>query len=231
LDKWLYQEDKERGRDREFTEREAMEPSKKSARQGDNQQAIASIVRGLPQGIHLTAPEVFEKAKEKGLEVSLSTVYRTLSRLKHTGDVITVLGERGLRYETTEKGPEHDHLICLGCGLTIEFVDEVIRNFGETIAQRKGYEIVSSRFDILGYCQKCNVKDDRHKSEHMTEDLNRALKAAERVVQMVKQSLEYNEAGKYDQALKNTANSIAHIKSLLSDCEGITAIPADAEPS
>ncbi len=204
---------------------------RKVGRPGDNQEAIASIVRGLPQGMHLTAPEVFEKAREKGLEVSLSTVYRTLSRLKEIGGVITVLGERGLRYETTEKGPEHDHLICLGCGLTIEFVDDVIRNFGKAVAQRKGYEIISSRFDILGYCQSCISNDVTRKSEHMKEELSRALKAAERVVQSINQSLEYNELGKYDQARRNMTNSIIRIRELLSDCEGIEAIIEQKNPA
>jgi Fur family ferric uptake transcriptional regulator len=90
----------------------------KSARSGDTQSAIASIVKGLPKGTHLTAGEVYEKAKELGLDVSLSTVYRTLHRLKTHGDVSTVSGERGVRYEIHEEGENHDHLICLGCGLT-----------------------------------------------------------------------------------------------------------------
>lgn len=208
-----------------------MTPLRKPGRQGDNQEAIASIVRSLPQGIHLTAPEVLEKAKEKGLEVSLSTVYRTLSRLKAVGEVMTVLGERGLRYETTEKGPEHDHLICLGCGLTIEFIDDIIRGFGKAVAQRKGYELISSRFDILGYCQSCNVKDATRKNEHVQEDLLDALKAAEQVVRSIKQSLTYSEAGKSDQVLKSMTDSVIKTKELLSDCEDVLALIAGSNES
>ena len=89
-------------------------------RQQSTQAAIADIIRSIPRGDHLTAPEVFEKAKAQGLRVSLSTIYRTLNRLKAEGDVITVSGDRGLRYEAAEEGPAHDHLIRLGCGLTIE---------------------------------------------------------------------------------------------------------------
>jgi Fur family ferric uptake transcriptional regulator len=192
---------------------------KKTGRQGDNQEAIASIVRSLPQGTHLTAPEVFEKAKEKGLDVSLSTVYRTLSRLKSTGGVITVLGERGLRYETSEKGPQHDHIICLTCGLTIEFVDDVIRNFGQAVAQRKGYELVSSRFDILGYCQSCKSKNPSLSAERLQESLSEMLKSLERIRLSIKQALEYNEDGKDELVFKSMTNSISLIKELLTDCE------------
>jgi Fur family ferric uptake transcriptional regulator len=124
-------------------------------RQLSTQAAIAEIIKSIPRGDHLTAPEVYEKAKEQGLRVSLSTIYRTLNRLKAEGDVSTVAGDRGLRYESREEGPAHDHLICLGCGLTIEFFDELIRGFGKTVAQRKGFAHTTSRFDILGYCEKC----------------------------------------------------------------------------
>src|ERR1700691_5620377 len=99
--------------------------------------------------MHLTAPEVYQRTKEMGLEISLSTIYRSLHKLKVHGNVSTVTGERGLRYETTEAGPDHDHLICLGCGLTIEFTDELIRGFGKSLVERKGFEHKSSRFDIF----------------------------------------------------------------------------------
>ncbi|MBK9772105.1 MAG: transcriptional repressor [Candidatus Obscuribacter sp.] len=47
-------------------------------------EAIAEIIRSIPRGDHLTAPEVYELAKQRGLKLSLSTVYRTLNKLKPT---------------------------------------------------------------------------------------------------------------------------------------------------
>src|SRR5262250_3977886 len=73
-------------------------------RQGHVQQAIAELVRDIPRGTHLTAPEVYRRAREIGLQVSLSTVYRTLHTLQAHGNVTTVSGDRGLRYEAAGSG-------------------------------------------------------------------------------------------------------------------------------
>jgi Fur family ferric uptake transcriptional regulator len=191
----------------------------KSARSGDTQSAIASIVKGLPKGTHLTAGEVYEKAKELGLDVSLSTVYRTLHRLKTHGDVSTVSGERGVRYEIHEEGENHDHLICLGCGLTVEFVDDLIRGFGKTVAHRKGFEHKSSRFDILGYCETCSSNDLTNKAQHSAELLLGAIDNAEVAIEVMKQAFELIQARKSAKAAPAVQSAIDKLQQALDDCQ------------
>jgi Fur family ferric uptake transcriptional regulator len=127
------------------------------------QQAIGEIIRDLPRGVHLTAPEVYRRAREMGLQVSLSTVYRILGLMQADGNVTTLSGEHGRRYEARDLDHDHDHLICVKCGLTVEFSDDLIRGFGKAVAERKGYEHKASRFDILGICSTCKAKDEDHK--------------------------------------------------------------------
>ncbi|HEY9790574.1 MAG TPA: transcriptional repressor [Candidatus Obscuribacterales bacterium] len=127
------------------------------------QEAIGEIIRDLPRGVHLTAPEVYRRAREIGLEVSLSTVYRILGLMQADGNVTTLAGDHGRRYEARDLDHDHDHLICVKCGYTVEFSDDLIRGFGKAVAERKGYEHKSSRFDILGICSPCKAKDEDHK--------------------------------------------------------------------
>ncbi len=63
----------------------------------------------LLKALILQLRKFFTQAQELGLPVSISTVYRTLHRLKTTGNVSTVSGDRKIRYEATDGGPEHDH--------------------------------------------------------------------------------------------------------------------------
>lgn len=176
-----------------------------------SQAAIAEIIKSIPRGDHLTAPEVFEMAKARGLSLSLSTVYRTLGKLKAEGDVITVSGDRGLRYEAAEEGPAHDHLICLGCGLTIEFYDDLIRGFGKNVAQRKGFEHTASRFDILGYCENCKASDEGRRLVSAEEEVNLAL---ERVLEaagelrVLQGELKSRRLNQSRQALKSARHSL-----------------------
>ncbi len=195
------------------------DPAGRPTRIADTQGAIASIVKGLPKGTHLTASEVFEKARELGLDVSLSTVYRTLHRLKIVGDVSTVSGDRGVRYETAEDGEDHDHLICLGCGLTIEFVDDLIRGFGKTVAHRKGFEHKSSRFDILGYCNNCNANDQTHKYQHSTDCLLSSIENSETSVEQLRQAIDLVQSRKSAKAITLVEAACEKLKQALAECE------------
>jgi Fur family transcriptional regulator, ferric uptake regulator len=205
--------------------------AKQSGRQRETQEAIAAIVRSLPQGTHLTAPEVFERAKERGLDVSLSTVYRNLHRLRAHGHVITVGGDRGLRYETAEAEHEHDHLICLSCGLTIEFVDELIRGFGKNVAQRKGFEHLSSRFDILGYCNDCNAKDTEHRIQQSTEIFEGMLENLSEITSLVKQALESSDKRKFAKSIQAGEVSLAKLSEATINCQTAISLLSRSVPA
>lgn len=154
------------------------------------QESLEAFIKGLPRGMHLTAPEVYKLAKEKGLKVSLSTVYRTLNSLSEQGQVQALAGEHGRRYEAADGEHEHDHLICVKCGLTIEFEDDLIRGFGKNVADRKGYEYRHSRFDILGVCQQCREQGDDRQFEMSLVSVEKALFACETAAQKLEQAME-----------------------------------------
>ncbi|CAN5419196.1 hypothetical protein BH11CYA1_BH11CYA1_42980 [soil metagenome] len=183
------------------------------------QEAIETIVKAIPRGDHLTAPEVYELAVERGLKVSLSTVYRTLNKLKADGNVITVSGDRGLRYESAEEGPAHDHLICLACGTTIEFYDELIRGFGKSMAQRKGFDHTASRFDILGYCQNCRSKDTNHKIDLVQDGVSTAIEHAEEALGQMRLGLEQLRMRKFTKAAPPLKSAIAQLKQTIEELE------------
>jgi len=163
------------------------EEIKRQGRPNEYEAAIVSIIKDAPQGTHLTAPEVFAKAQEAGLPVSISTVYRTLHRLKTVGNVSTVSGDRKIRYEAAEGGPEHDHLICLGCGLTIEFIDDRLHNFGESVAKRKEFLPIKSRFDILGYCENCRKSSNDDKKTKLKEQWQSAANIIEETLALIEE--------------------------------------------
>lgn len=183
------------------------------------QEAIEAIVKAIPRGDHLTAPEVYELAVDRGLKVSLSTVYRTLNRLKADGNVITVSGDRGLRYEAAEEGPAHDHLICLACGMTIEFYDELIRGFGKAVAQRKGFDHTTSRFDILGYCQNCRSKDTSHKIDLVQDAVAAAIERTEEALGQMRLGLEQLRMRKFTKAYSPIKSATSQLTQTIEDLD------------
>jgi Fur family transcriptional regulator, ferric uptake regulator len=193
--------------------------ARRAPKYGETQQIIAEIVKNLPKGEHLTAPEVYERTKDFGVDISLSTVYRALHRLKSHGNVSTVSGERGLRYETAEEGGDHDHLICLGCGTTIEFVDELIRGFGKSVAERKGFEHSWSRFDILGYCSECSANDSGNRIQQSIDHVTAALEGIEESAGQLRQAIELHESRKLSRGHALVQSATDKMRKALADCE------------
>lgn len=160
------------------------------------QDSLVVFIRELPRGTHLTAPEVYRRARESGLNVSLSTVYRTLNHLQEHGHVQALAGEHGRRYESSDSGHEHDHLICVKCGLTIEFEDDLIHGFGRSVAERKRYAYRNSRFDILGICSRCKSTSSAHKIDSVLGSFEETISKAESLSQHCQRTAELLAAGK-----------------------------------
>jgi Fur family ferric uptake transcriptional regulator len=191
------------------------------------QEAIGEIIRDLPRGVHLTAPEVYRRARELGLQVSLSTVYRTLGLMQADGNVSTVSGDHGRRYEARDSDHDHDHLICLKCGLTIEFEDELIRGFGKAVAERKGYEHTSSRFDILGICFDCKAKDEDHKISTAITALENAAELTDSLAGKISAAVALLESRKTVKALESIQTLLDAAKQTLAELESANGALAD----
>jgi hypothetical protein len=77
---------------------------------------------------HITAMDIYERARAKYPPVNKSTVYRTLELMKELRLITeTDLGGGRLCYHHAEKGYHH-HLICEKCGRVID-LDEASGNF------------------------------------------------------------------------------------------------------
>jgi len=210
---------------------------KNKARASQAQDSLESFIKGLPRGTHLTAPEVYKLAAESGLRVSLSTVYRTLNNLSAQGQVQALAGEHGRRYEASDGDHEHDHLICVKCGLTIEFEDNLIRGFGKTVAERKGYDYRHSRFDILGICQQCRIQGEDHRIAVAVEAAEKVIASCETICRELDSALEQLQLRKpsrardfMDSALSQLQKSCVDLQAALEadDTESIAEEPGNA---
>jgi Fur family transcriptional regulator, ferric uptake regulator len=199
-------------------------PAPAKLRSHELQAAIANIIRAIPRGVHLTASEVYRRAHEEGLRVSLSTIYRVLAGLQADGNISTVAGEHGRRYEARDSEHDHDHLICVKCGLTIEFEDDLIRGFGKTLAQRKGYEHSSSRFDIFGICADCKSKDEDHKIASAVAASLTAMELSEQCIEKLRQAVTLLEARKVARAQEAIAEALKQLGQALAEVQGANQI-------
>jgi len=115
--------------------------------------AVATALQGF--GDFRSAQEIHDLLRQRGENVGLSTVYRTL---QSRGD----LGEVGmLRPEDREggdrRGSNHHphHLVCRSCGRTVEIEGPAVERWADGVAGRHGFTDVSHTLEIFGTCPDC----------------------------------------------------------------------------
>jgi Fe2+ or Zn2+ uptake regulation protein len=115
--------------------------------------AVLRVIRDSDE--HLTAIEVFERARQLLPGIAFATVYNSLRYLKNEGLIGEIrFGAGCTRYDRTLK--RHDHAICNGCGklvdLELSISDELIRE----AAKRSKFEPGSIEVTLRGLCPECS---------------------------------------------------------------------------
>ena len=108
---------------------------------------------------HLDADEIYRQAREKQPRLSLSTVYRTLQRLKKLELVEELHFDEAHHHYEVKPPSEHHHLVCLDCGRVIEFNHPLSCYIKENIPEAKKFEITETEVRMTGYCSKCHQKE------------------------------------------------------------------------
>jgi Fur family ferric uptake transcriptional regulator len=121
-------------------------------------ETILQIFREQPHGEHLSAEELHAKLADKGSNVSLATAYRTLKLLSSIGLLRELDFAEGYKhYELKEDTVPHQHIICIGCNLTLEFEDHFLEEAGQKIGKRYNFEVIDAQFKIFGQCPACKA--------------------------------------------------------------------------
>jgi Fur family transcriptional regulator, ferric uptake regulator len=110
---------------------------------------------------HVSAEDIYKMLLEMGEDIGLATVYRVLTQFEAASLVKRHYFEGGHSVFELDRGDHHDHLVCIRCGRVEEFVDEVIEQRQQIIAERLGFRIEDHALILYGYCGNpaCRVKD------------------------------------------------------------------------
>ena len=105
---------------------------------------------------HRESEEIYLALKKRGQHVSRATVYRTMDILVNNGFARKMnLGDGRARYESKVNSPHHDHLVCMDCGLIVEFMDQKIEDLQDEIAIQYEFQLKRHIHQLFGLCKKC----------------------------------------------------------------------------
>jgi len=107
---------------------------------------------------HINAKELYRRASARDQSISPATIYRSLNLFKQLG----LIDERRLGkvscYYEIKRSPEHQHLICQGCGKVIEFESPLVQALMDTIQEKYGFKTTNFELYLEGCCQECKDK-------------------------------------------------------------------------
>jgi len=108
---------------------------------------------------HIDAKELYLRASARDESISPATVYRSLNLFKQLGLVDEIrLGKVRCYYEV-RRSPEHQHLVCHGCGKVIEFDSSLIGKLVEAVRREHNFKVTKARLYLEGYCPECEEKE------------------------------------------------------------------------
>ncbi len=106
------------------------------------------------RGQHLSAEDVYQLMLENKESIGLATIYRVLTQFEAAGLVLRHhFGECSV-FELADSD-HHDHMVCMDCGIIIEFHDDTIEKRQDSIAEQNNFKILDHSLCLYGRCENC----------------------------------------------------------------------------
>jgi len=108
---------------------------------------------------HIDAKELYRRASARDESISPATVYRSLNLFKELRLVDEMrLGKVRCYYEI-KQSPEHQHLVCQGCGKIIEFQNPHFQKLIKAVQREHAFKVTKAELYLEGYCPECGDKE------------------------------------------------------------------------
>jgi Fur family transcriptional regulator, ferric uptake regulator len=109
-------------------------------------------------GCSVTAKEIADRLRERGQDVGVASIYRTLELLDRLQLARRVDAAEGVaRYEPIDpSGDHHHHIVCERCGEVVAFEDRDLERAIERLAGRLDYSIGAHDVTLRGECPTCH---------------------------------------------------------------------------
>ena len=115
-------------------------------------EVVLRVIRDAHE--HLTANEVFGRAKELLPSISFATVYNSLRYLKDAGHIAEIsFGNGASRFDRITH--RHDHAICTSCGKLVDIEMEHPAEIIKKAARQSKFKPESLEFTLRGTCPEC----------------------------------------------------------------------------
>jgi Fur family ferric uptake transcriptional regulator len=123
--------------------------------------AVADLLGDLDD--FRSAQQLHDLLRDRGHEIGLATVYRTLQSLADGGDVDvlrTADGEAVYRRCSSRK--HHHHLVCRTCGTAVEIDGPGVEAWAARVGATYGFSDIEHTMELTGLCAACSPAPGSH---------------------------------------------------------------------
>jgi Fur family ferric uptake transcriptional regulator len=107
-----------------------------------------------------SAQDIHATLRARGHAVGLATVYRNLALMAEAGEVDTLVTDDGETMYRRCGAAHHHHLVCRGCGRTVEIAGPAVESWASAMAAEHGFTEVSHHLELFGLCAQCSRRGD-----------------------------------------------------------------------
>lgn len=121
----------------------------------------SAVVQTLADlGCSVTAKEIADRLHNRGQDIGVASIYRTLELLDKLRLTRRVDAAEGIaRYEPIgPRGEHHHHIVCDTCGQVSTFEDSDLERAIERLASRVDYAIDGHDVTLRGECPTCRSR-------------------------------------------------------------------------
>ena len=119
--------------------------------------ALLEVLAGIDG--HVTGAELVERSRAIDPKTTPSTVYRTLDVLEGLGVVSHSHGLEGRQEFHVNRGSDHGHLVCSGCGGSWELDADEVGAFVGGLRAERGFAVAVEHLSIEGRCAECRTAE------------------------------------------------------------------------
>ncbi len=105
---------------------------------------------------HMSAEDVYRALITENVEIGLATVYRVLTQFEQAGLLSRSQFDSGKAVFELNEGDHHDHLVCISCGLVLEFHDPEIEKRQEAVVKSNKFVLTGHALSLYGLCENCS---------------------------------------------------------------------------
>jgi Fur family peroxide stress response transcriptional regulator len=125
---------------------------KKYSRQ---REAILTVLRRVH--CHPTAAWIYDRVRQEIPNISLGTVYRNLSELKRSGEILSFTPADGVERFDGDTAA-HDHMVCISCGAVLDIPHMDFTPFMKAAEESSHCTITGGEILFYGICPHCQMK-------------------------------------------------------------------------